>query len=243
MNENVNDLAYWFPKIEPSLPVPQTNIVQTTVNLTTLLDGVTPEDFGLFAAQLHTAAHQIGYPLFMRTGYTSGKHEWRNTCYVATKDDLLAHVAALVEHSHLVDIFGLPTDTWVVRELIPAKPLFYAFEGMPITREFRFFVTERGHVRWWQPYWPEGAIRYPEPVPGRDDERDWEDLLRAASELTEGEYADLSHLARAAQRLVGHGAWSVDILQDRVGNWWVTDMADAERSFMYDPTTGGELDW
>lgn len=229
MTEDRNSLAWWFPKIEAAgLPVPSTRIVETDVELLALLDGHEPEGFQRFISDLQAAAMQVGgYPFFLRTGHGSGKHDWRETCFV--EGALEAHVVALVEWSALADIMGLPTDVWVARALIPTAPLFRCrrYGDFPVTREFRLFVRDN-HVEHIQPYWPREAVEQGDP-----DDPDWESKLAFASK-TDDTFA-LDPLASAACEAVGGGFWSVDFLQDREGRWWLTDMADGDRSFRYDP--------
>lgn len=227
MTIDKNSLAFWFPKVEKcGLPVPRTRIVTTEADLSRLLDGKTPDGYDDFMGRLGAAVEEVGAPCFLRTGHGSGKHEWVDTCYVGQKAKLGYHVWALVEWSHLVDIMGLPTDVWAVRELIETKPLFHAFRGhMPITREFRAFADD-DEVETILPYWPPGAIERP-------DAEDWHVRLHEASTISLDEYVLLSSFALEAVKAVGGGYWSVDFLQDCDGLWWLTDMADGERSYKW----------
>lgn len=233
-----NSLAFWFPPLEAAgLPVPRTEIVTTEVELVSLLDGQLPEGFESFLAELGAAAERIGFPCFLRTGHGAGKHEWAQTCFLADRASLPGHVAALVDWSYSVDFFGLPTDVWVVRELIATAAQFHAFtatgapgQGMPITREFRLFVEAgpagEASVSHIQSYWPADAIRAPSAP-------DWEERLAAISVLEPAERAALVALALAAVNALGGSDWSVDLLQAADGRWWLTDLAEAERSFRY----------
>lgn len=241
MNQQTPDrncLSFWFPVIyDAGLPVPQTIVVEAAEDLTGLLDGEQPEGWATFGSQLHKAADRIGYPLFLRSGHTSGKHGWERTCYVEKADDLLAHVAAIVEYSHMVDLMGLPTHVWAVRKLIETEPLFTAFDGsMPITREFRVFARD-GLVEHVQPYWPIDAIESPRAAgPVRVSIADA--LLPVAMGnsyvLEASDLNAVMTLAREASKAVG-GYWSVDLLQDTDGKWWLTDMAEGDRSFRWEP--------
>lgn len=235
--ESHNDLAYWFPRIEAAgLPVPKTRLVSTNVDLLSLLDGIEPEGFPTVAKYLHEAAAEIGYPCFLRTGYTSGKHDWRDTCYVPDAESLIRHVIALVEASALADIMGLPVDSWAVRELIPNVPLFTLdhYCGMPFVPEWRIFADVGGvtHV---QPYWPMDAIEQ-----GRPSAPNWRDIVAAFfDKVSTPEVVELlGDMAIRAARACDGGEWSVDFLWSAVtGSWWLTDMADGDRSFRYEPET------
>ncbi len=119
-------------------------------------------------------------------------------------------------------MFGeLPWRTWALREYLPIKPFGSCpgYEGMPLCREFRFFV-EDGEVKCWHPYWPT------------------ESLERGGVEMSEDKYremcrlddpAELLQIASKAGEACG-GAWSVDLLETKRG-WFLTDMAEAGSSY------------
>jgi hypothetical protein len=224
------NLAYWYPRIRDVVPTPETYIAQTDIPLIALLDGEPVPGYGDFAAALVTAGDRVGWPCFLRTGHGSDKHSWRETCFVPDADALPLHVTRLVEWSFSVDLMGLPTNTWVVRKMLDTAPLFHceAFGDFPVTREFRLMVRD-GVVVHWQPYWPPDAVEQ-----GRPDTLNWRELLADASERGD-DWAALVALAVEAGRAVGGGYWSIDVLQDRHGKWWVTDMADGDSSFVWRP--------
>jgi len=240
-----NCLSYWFPRlVGAGLPLPQTQIVRTGVDLTPLLDGCTPDGFEGFHAELLTACERIGFPLFLRTGQGAGKHQWRKTCFLRQPGDLAQHVAALVEWSHTVDFLGLPHDVWCARELLPVTPLAVlpAYGDMPLVREVRGFVAD-GMVICRHPYWPATAIREGFPLKmsadwtdaekplQRELPADFDALVRQAQTFTPAEQSfHAALLGRVARSFAGDGAWSVDIIETQRG-WMVTDCALAERSF------------
>lgn len=153
-------LSYWFPKLlAASVPVPRTEIVRTETPLVELLDGREPDGFKALLDRLHAAALAVGgYPVFLRTGHGSGKHDWPQTCHVPARADLRRHVANLVAWGHLVDLLGLPTAVWAVREYVALDAGFTAFGGLPVARERRYFIAG-GQVLCHHPYWPADAIR------------------------------------------------------------------------------------
>jgi len=221
----LNCLSYWFPLLwEAGLPVPRTRIVKTTSDLDTLLDGVTPPGYPEFLGKLGAACAQIGYPVFLRTGHVSGKHNWKHCCYVREKTYLRHHITALVEWSSIVDIMGLPTNVWAAREMLPTEPLgvLPLYGDMPACREFRCFVR-RGTLKCLHPYWPLEAL-----LQGGGTERMYERLADISPEETQS----CIELAEAAGRVV-EGEWSVDILFTRRGPY-ITDMALAKDSFHWD---------
>lgn len=224
--ENVQKLAclsYWFPVIRDlGLPVPRTQIVRTDVKLIELVDGRQPKGLGEFIIALAQEAEVIGLPLFLRTGQTSGKHDWRNTCRVEKISDLLQHVVNLVEFSEMVDLRGLDTDVWALREFLHTEAAFIAFNGMPITTERRYFV-ENDTLVCHHPYWPVEAIE------GETDVPDWRARLQQINQ--EGvEVEELGRMARLAGSAL-HGKWSVDFLFTTDRGWVLTDMAPAQQSW------------
>jgi len=226
MNERPGiDLADWYPLLlAADIPTPRTVIISTELDLTPLLDGESPAGYEAFLATLQQAASSIGYPLFMRTGYGSGKHDWLRTCLLTDPEDLDQHVFALVEWSHLVDFMGLPTDTWVVRELLPTEAAFTAFRGMPITKERRYWIKD-GKVIGYHPYFPPDAIDNPS-VP------DWRARLEKLNEMSLAEVNELTALSERVATAVS-GDWSVDWLWVPNRGWLCIDMAHAEESFCW----------
>lgn len=249
-----NDIGYWFPRLlQAGVRVPVTRIITTDVQLDKLLDGETPEGYAGFICQLCDAAESLdGYPCFLRTGHTAGKHHWKDTCYVNKPSDFISHVAKLVEISGFADMLGLPTNTWAVRQMLSTRKLgvLPEYGDFPVVREIRGFVKD-GDVVCTHPYWPKGALAQGFPlVPIRggthpDATTDWnkrelpdhfDDLVWAAQHLTGPEESALrSILEIVAQQFKGDGAWSVDVLDTGPAyGWWVTDMAEAHRSFHWE---------
>ena len=218
-------LEAWYPLlVAASIPVPATEIVQAPFDLTPLLDGEEPEGWTIFVAELEAAARRIGYPVFLRTGHGSGKHEFVWTCFVPEAAALANHVAALVEWSALVDFLGLPTDVWAVREMLPVESTFTAFRGFPVSRERRYFIRD-GRVIGHHPYWPPAAIEDP-------SVQDWRPRLDALNTETPEEIAVLTDLSKRVGAAIP-GAWSVDWLWSPGRGWICIDMAWAERSFVW----------
>jgi len=229
---DTNCLSYWFPLlVEAGLPLPSTLVAQTDVTLLELLDGKTPDGWQSFRDSLHDAIMEIGgYPIFLRTGHTSGKHRWRNTCYLSSPEFILQHVVNLVEVSECAGIIGLPCDVWVVRELLPTEPIckLPRYCGMPLCREFRCFARG-GEVLCMHPYWPyqavlKGTIECGRPMP-KGLHGKWQEMCR----LSPPDLHAIHSIAQRASQVV-EGEWSVDILWTSRG-WYLIDMALAEDSW------------
>lgn len=226
-------LSYWFPLIEKAgLPVPRTKIFKMPAAARdVILAGIDGRDggdglleFSVEMAEAIYADPSMGFPIFLRTDHTSGKHEWDRTCFVRCDEDLPQHIWALCEYSELVDIMGLPWDTIVAREMLPTKPVATcpAYGNMPVTREFRVFV-DGGEIICAHAYWPRDVITKGGAYVTPHDYRQ----ISMFRDIAEQE--EVRALARRAGVAVG-GAWSVDILDTKRG-WFVTDMAEAHKSW------------
>ena len=227
-------MSYWYPRICDVVPCPETEIITTQIDLVELLDGNNPSGMDNFVNQLKTAINKIGLPIFLRTGQTSAKHSWSKSCCIIDTDNLIYHVCAIVEYSFMVDFLGLATNVWAVRRLLKTEPVFYSFQNMPITREFRYFVRD-GKVEHRQPYWPPHAFEH-----YKKSEPNWEELLAEISHLDKETDEQLTKLTvKVGNQIAAHSQlsdefWSVDWLWAE-GQWWLTDMAEGYKSFKWDP--------
>lgn len=207
------------------MPVPRTEIVRTAVQLDDLLDGTMPDGYGAFVQGLERASLRIGLPCFLRTGQTSGKHQWADTCFLTDLAALPRHIAALVEFSALADFMGLPCDVWCAREFLTLDVAYTlpGYCGMPLAREFRFFVRD-GKVVCAHTYWPLGAVEE-----GRPSDPQWREKWEA---FACGPDEDARRLAGDVARVfAADGGLSVDVCRTADGRWLVTDMAVAAMSF------------
>lgn len=242
MNVEMNCLSYWFPKIrDAGLPVPRTKIVMLPDELREPIfrpfDGkAMGAEVQPFFDELRAAAESIGLPCFPRTGQSSGKHNWKNTCCLTDPAALESHVLSLIEFSECAGMFGIPWNVWCVREFLPTTPLVVAdlYGNMPVCREFRLFVKD-GEVVCSHPYWTIGSLvdgmsRCPEDL--RQRYRALCSTYATGADSFDDESDDLESLAERAGQAVG-GSWSVDILHTQRG-WFVTDMALAGNSFHWE---------
>ncbi|MDD5453970.1 MAG: hypothetical protein PHW62_00520 [Candidatus Ratteibacteria bacterium] len=138
----LSSMDFWYPKIQHlDIPKPKTKIILTRTDPTewwSFLDGamLSEKDLKL----LHDTANKMGYPLFMKNSYTSGKHNYEDTCYVQNEAVLERHLYRIVEDSALKD---QPMTSIILREHIELDWLFKAFKGLPISPERRYF-TDNG---------------------------------------------------------------------------------------------------
>jgi hypothetical protein len=230
--EDKTAMSYWLPKLEAAgLPTPKTArlpIPKLAVKAVwARFDGKRGSDeeekaLSEFARRIAKLGETVcgGYPFFLRTDQTSGKHEWKRTCFIDKGSDIIDHILSIANYSELAGFLGIPWGVWFVREFLPTKPygVFLGYNDMPICKEFRFFVDD-GVVRCVHPYWPVEALEQGK----APKDLDYEGLCRFP------ENEGLRELACAAGRAVG-GSWSIDLLETERG-WYVTDMAEAYKSY------------
>ena len=225
-------LKYWFPLLEKAgLPIPKTIMVEASeeeiVTIYNSFDtGKLGKGFDSLAEKIKIAADTIGYPCFLRTDHFSGKHNWDKTCFLQSADDIKQHVFEIAYFWECVNMFGAPCDTWVVREFLPTIPhgVCQNYGNMPICKEFRFFVKD-GTIKCFHPYWPLQALN--DGAPQYNGNFDYEAFCTLENE------AEVSELVTAAAQAVA-GEWSIDVLETKNG-WYITDMAEAHKSYHWEP--------
>jgi len=229
-----SSLLYWYPKIkELELLTPKTEIIELKNQNYLDLISVAEGDFKVLEPQWNEIlekALKIGFPLFMRTDEFSGKHHWKDTCYVEKEKDLKKHIVNLFECSFCADIMGLPLRAIVFREFISMKTLFKAFYGeMPVNVEVRFFINN-GKIKCWHWYWIEYAIET-----GTEKNKlpsDWKNRIKRAKRdyLSENNIAILStEVNKVAKQFKGY--WSVDLCLSKQNKWILIDMAEGHKSW------------
>jgi hypothetical protein len=215
-------LSRWYPLVKDIVPTPRTEIIKTEVDLGQLWDGMEPGGYQDFVSQLKDVCKRMGLPVFLRTGCGSNKHDWTESCFI---DDLSTphlgrHIYNLVEFCGMAD---LPTETWVIREMLPVHRIFTAFRGnMPITCERRYFVKD-GKVICHHPYWPQEAIE------GHTADTGWKELLEQSNRELRPEVIQLTAYSEKVSEAVA-GYWSVDWLRTKNG-WYLTDMGVGDQSY------------
>ena len=229
-------MLYWFPVVEKlGIPVPKTAMIKTADNITCILQrtgGDFMTDRGIAANidmdLVYARASIIGYPLFLRTDMTSNKHSWGKTCYVKKESEIVPHLKKLMTFSQMADmITGIPFCAVVLREYISMWTLFHAFNGMPVNPEWRIFA-KNGRVRCSHWYWIKDAIKNP-------DVEDYEDRLRESEIITALSLDKLERYARKVSEAMPGQEWSIDFCKGKNGQWYLIDMAVAEKSW-HDPS-------
>lgn len=227
---NKTSLLYWWGFVKDlGIPVPVTHIVPVDHSMMCdAMDGgrpLAPE----FVAAMKETANLLGYPVFMRTDLSSGKHEWEKTCFVADESKLLVNIFELALANEMGPcMFGPPYAAFVLRGFLQLETSFVAFSGkMPINKERRYFVRG-GEILCHHPYWPEEAFV------GHTRDGDWRTKLTELNdETSEEEIELLSGYAKTVGEKIG-GCWSVDFAKAKDGTWYLIDMAQGHESYHWE---------
>jgi hypothetical protein len=215
-------MLYWYPKVYPLAVTPKTEFVMVDAGqiLNKLSGGDVGAELEIMEMNLVETGKKIGYPLFLRTDLASGKHSWRETCYVPSETDLVSHAYRVAESNEMAGLFGLDYRAFALREFLRLEAPFKAFLDMPIGKEFRIFA-KNGEVLCVHPYWPKRAIRF------RGDKPDnWEEKLAELSTFDIGDYHHvIMEIVRVASEAVENTWWSIDVCKTVDKGWWITDMA------------------
>jgi hypothetical protein len=223
-----NRLGYWYPTVmKLGIPNPETIIVPLDRWAgMAWMEGEKPLPTA-FKDQYQEACDRLGYPVFVRTDEASGKHDWRDSCYVENaRSDIWRHLQRVIEFNEMADIMGLNYSAICVRRYVKPASLFTAWRGMPVGREYRFFARD-GKLECFHPYWFEDAIAkdynsHQPPLP-----KDWKAKL--AELYLDTPPGSLAVWAEDVTKALG-GYWSVDFLYaDK--KWWLTDMALGDASY------------
>ena len=226
---NPNNMTNWFPKlVKTGVNIPKTKLVNVdyqAINdlVEKKLDTKAVIDF---TENLKKALEEIGYPAFVRSSYSSNKHDWKDTCLIQRDSDLVSHLYEIAYYDAFASRFAT---IFAVRELIDTKAHFYAFDGkIPITKERRYFVND-GEVVCHHPYWPEESIMDPRDIKN-NCVSDWKEKLEDMNFESKDEVGYLSELSKKVSKNF-EGFWSVDWLNSKDGTWYCIDMALGNMSY------------
>lgn len=222
-----NSMSFWWPRIRRlEIPQPETKKLELDrrAYFKSLFDDDhnTPPPVGDFD-KMAEIAKSLGYPVFMRTSETSGKHQWNETCYVESPTKLKQNFWTLLEDNYL-KIDHIP-DAVFFRKFIPMESYFTGwYHEFPVNKEMRTFIRD-GKVECYHPYWPIGAMKQAKPK-----DPDWEEKFKKLCQLSEyDELTVLTYSNMVAQtfkeKYDDSGWWSVDFAKGKDREWYLIDMA------------------
>jgi len=230
-----NSLFIWYPLIKGVVPSPKTVMIPQERSFTSYDDALTcdrteePEMRRLIDLAIEAVPSLGGYPVFLRSDETSNKHDWRKSCYITGDEQVEKGIKNILEFTLMV-MAGLDFNGVVIREFLELPHGFHAFSGMPVSKEFRYFI-EDGEILCRHPYWFPSCMR-------RVDDEGWLPKLRELQVLDEDTKAVLDghalKISEAVEPLEAPGNhWSVDFCYAEKRGWMVTDMATGKDSYHY----------
>lgn len=258
LDNNMNQMGYWLPKIAEISPfkIPDTKIVKVPLSLLQLgrvfeYRELTPTTFKIINEYCKKVFElDLNSTYFIKNGVFSSKFDFRNA-KVTTPQEVAelgqylfyihqqaCQMASLLNNK---SIYGCgTTNEWIVREYIesPVKETIYM--GLPLNTEYRIFVDfDTKKILSDNQYWDKEVMnkRFEENRNGHDVH----DAVtyNMASERLEKTYTEnIGKVKEMVQELLSKniemtGQWSVDIMQVE-NNFYLIDMALAENSFYYD---------
>ena len=193
---------------------------------------------------------------FIKTGTYSSKFDFRNAHVTGEKEIkeleeylLFIHWQALqmarfdLAGRNQPSIYGVSTTTeWVVRDFIKdVEDNLTIYHGLPLHTEYRAFVDfDTNEVLGIHPYWDAKVVKHHfEQTMDSDPDAFHDHITYTVNEakLTERYEANkdrvVEHLRAILPDIDLHGQWSVDVMQNE-DDFWLIDMATAERSAYYD---------
>jgi len=223
----------WYPLVEHIIPTPKTTIIplqeieSIDKFLAPLYEGTVKdrEMKRLLALAEKEITH---YPIFLRSDQTSHKHDWNNSCYIKNAQSLAKGIANIFEFTLMTETLGF--NAIILREFLELPHDFHAFNGMPISKEFRYFI-KNGEVLCRHPYWFPNCMRHA-------DTKDWLTKLKKLQTLTPETQTILDEYALKISRAVEplkapDNFWSVDFCIVAGQGWMMTDMALGNDSYHY----------
>ncbi len=226
-----SSMLIWYPRIK-KLPIPQIKTEMVKTGYKPLYEWLVkqkpiPEEL---MTQINKAMDKIGkFPMFMRTDQASGKHNWKRTCYVGSRDNFKKNLASLIEEHEMQNMAGeLSYEAVVFREFIELETAFTCFYGdFPINKEVRCFIKD-GNVQDIRSYWVKQAVKEGEP-----EDKDWESKLAQLKKYSENDLDEIKkQLTEVCKEFKEY--WSVDFAKAKNGIWYLIDMARGEVSYQSD---------
>ena len=258
LDNNMNQMGYWLPKVAEISPfkIPDTKIMKVPLSLLQLgrvfeYNELTPTTFKIINEYCKKVFElDLNGTYFIKNGVFSSKFDFRNA-KVTTPQEVAelgqslfyihqqaCQMASLLNNK---SIYGCgTTNEWIVREYIesPVKETIYM--GLPLNTEYRIFVDfDTKAILSDNQYWNKEVMnkRFEE----NRNSHDVHDVItyNMASERLEKTYNEnIDKVKEMVQELLNNniemtGQWSVDIMQVE-NDFYLIDMALAENSFYYD---------
>lgn len=241
LKDDVHNVSYWFPKVENcGIRVPQTFIKTVPEEIMFSFFMEKPDDMDkIYEWVKNELMPEIPMELkgliFIKNGAFSNKFDF-NTCAVVC--NALNVTRAIIEINYASLMFETSGNAEIViRERIDCdtRKVPCIYHGMPLRNEYRVFYDFDSRkacyiVNYWDwAYCHEGISR------DATDKIVYESVYSSLQEHYEQRKDEVMKLVEDHMKEVDlSGVWSVDILEDEAGNFWLIDMALGYRSAYWD---------
>lgn len=253
--DRMNALPYWFPKIEKpaknaGLKVPKTIWADIPVPVQRAFYMEGPDDMATITAfvdgTVRPAIQDAGLGLvFLKNGSYSHKFDARSAC-LPVMSDLPHAVMSIMYEAMLRCGFQYDgTDYLVMRERIGHDPRNTPciYNGLPFQPEYRvFYDFDAKHRIFTAEYWDKDYVY--NKLYDLTDKLVFDAWYGWIHSKYLSNKARVESLVETAMTDVPDlsGPWSVDVMQDEDGNFWLIDMAVAEMSAYWDRRPGDHED-
>lgn len=258
LDNNMNQMGYWLPKVAEISPfkIPDTKILKVPLSLLQLgrvfeYSELTPTTFKIINEYCKKVFKlDLNSTYFIKNGVFSSKFDFRNAKVTTPQE--VAELGQYLFYIHQQacqmaslfnnkSIYGCgTTNEWIVREYIGSTVKETIYMGLPLNTEYRIFVDfETKAILSDNQYWNKEVMnkRFEENRNGHDVH----DVItyNMASERLEKTYNEnIDKVKKMMQKLLNNniemtGQWSLDIMQVE-NDFYLIDMALAENSFYYD---------
>ena len=248
MEKNPNNFSQWFPKLEEGksaiekagLKLPKSwwfdvpEIVQRSWYAYD--SGMKYEEFSKyitdFVNSISFVFDECSF-VFNKNGTFSDKFNFNNC--ISDRDSIKGHLMNINYNSLCLSAGG--NDEVVLREIIWSNPQTTPtiYHGLPFRPEFRvFYDFDVNRVLYIHNYW-DSDYCYESISRNATDKIVWDayhDYVDKMYEKHKQEVVNKVDLAMLGVHMTGR--WSIDILRDEGGMFWLIDMAQAEKSAYWD---------
>ena len=244
VNESLNDFSYWYPKVQNcGIRMPATyykKIMASKENerlFQAFYHDKPEEDDEIIKEWVKTSIlpdleyYHLNGRIFVKNGRFSNKFDANNSCILWGTHRLADAIANINYQALCCGADGI--DEIVVRQYIPHDiqntPCIY--NGLPLRSEFRvFYDFDKKNAIFTANYWDYDYVR-PHLYEATDKiifDHEKEKLQRQFFYNRLGVEAMVEEAMKNVTEL--EGQWSIDILMDENGQFWLIDMAVAQRS-------------
>lgn len=245
-----NSIAFWFPKIRDcGIAVPRTMLFDTPPELFQAFYMSNPkQDMARIQAFVEDAVlpavrqERLGR-VFLKNGCLSDKFHASDGCLADAGNMASALVHIMQAAMECCGFQYDGTDVIAVRERIRHDPRKTAciYHGLPFRTEYRaFYDFDDKKLLFVHDYWDKDYV-YPH-LRDRTDKVVYDACYPEVRARHEAHVNEVSKLMTDAMgRVEGmSGSWSVDVLEDEDGKFWLIDMALAPMSAYWEKRPGAE---